>query len=159
MSSALQNTCALVGRLMLIAIFLLNGFHHMMDWKGATSLLADHLRVWFRENLIEWLTPLLMGGALVFLIAGSVMVALGIRSRLGAMMLMAFLLPTTILFHNFWSISPLMSEHSAQMIQFLKNLGLFGGLLMLAAFGTGKYSMEGAISIKVSRKGTSRKEG
>lgn len=159
MSSVLQNICVLVGRLMLSAIFLLSGIHHLMDWKGATNLLAGQLRVWLRENLIEWLVPLLMGGALVFLIAGSVMVALGIRSRLGATMLLVFLLPTTILFHNFWSISPLLAEHGAQMIQFLKNLGLFGGLLMVVAFGTGKYSLEGALSIKVSRKGAARKEG
>src|SRR5262249_8124696 len=58
--------------------------------------------------------------------------ALGIKPRLSALALAGLLLPTSIGGHRFWEEE---SEHSrrAQRTQFLKNLAMFGGLLLFAA--------------------------
>ena len=54
-----------------------------------------------------------------------------------ALAIAAFLVPTTLIFHN-----PLGPEGAAQMTQFLKNLSILGGMLVVAAFGPGAWSVD-----------------
>ena len=70
------------------------------------------------------------------LVAGAAL-ALGCWSRLAAMMLAGMLVPTTLVGHAFWQeTTP--AGRAGQRIQFLKNLGLFGGLLLVAAGRKGR---------------------
>jgi putative oxidoreductase len=50
------------------------------------------------------------------------------------------LIPTTLLFHNFWAMQGM--EQQDNMIHFLKNLAIMGGLLILAAYGAGAFSID-----------------
>jgi putative oxidoreductase len=50
------------------------------------------------------------------------------------------LIPTTAIFHNFWALQGM--EQQDNMINFLKNLAIMGGLLVLAANGPGSYSID-----------------
>ena len=56
------------------------------------------------------------------------------------MSLLGRLIPTTLLFHAFWSASG--GAVMAQQVQFFKNLSIFGGMLFVAAFGAGAYSVD-----------------
>ena len=68
--------------------------------------------------------------AAVHLGAG-VLLAAGVMSRLAAMALAVSMVPTTVAGHPFWEIEePL--KRSQQRVQFLKNLGILGGLLVVA---------------------------
>jgi putative oxidoreductase len=71
-------------------------------------------------------------------ILGGLSILSGTKARWGAAGLMAFLVPTTLVFHNFWKVEP--SERQAQMQNFTKNLAILGGLTELTAQGSGPLS-------------------
>jgi uncharacterized membrane protein YphA (DoxX/SURF4 family) len=64
----------------------------------------------------------------------------GFLPRLAALLLTGSLVPTTLAGHRFWELED-PQERSAQQIQFLKNLGLLGGLLLASADTEGKPSL------------------
>ena len=70
----------------------------------------------------------------------SLALILGIWSRYAALILIAFTIVATLMFHNFWA-SPA-AQVTAQTINFLKNLGLIGLFAMIGTFGPGSYSIE-----------------
>ena len=65
------------------------------------------------------------------MVAGGISLALGYKSRLAALGLIASLIPTTLAGHPFWNETD-PAKIAAQRVQFLKNLGLMGGLLLVA---------------------------
>jgi putative oxidoreductase len=74
-------------------------------------------------------------------LAGGLSLLLGFLTRAGAFGLFLFLIPTTLVFHNFWvETDPMM--HQMQMVNFLKNLAIMGGLLAIAAQGAGPLSID-----------------
>ena len=80
-------------------------------------------------------TSFFLFGAAVFELAGSIFTILGYYTRFGTLLLLIFLVPTTIIFHtNF--------EDPSQIIHFMKNLSMFGGLLVLLAMGAGRFSLD-----------------
>ena len=83
---------------------------------------------------------ILLAGAIVFLIVGSLSVITGFKARFGAGLLAIFLVAATYYFHDFWNFTG--QEQQMQMIQFLKNLGLFGTMLFFMANGTGPASLD-----------------
>jgi putative oxidoreductase len=60
---------------------------------------------------------------------------LGYEARIGSVLLLLFLAPATLVFHN-----PIVDP--TQMIQFMKNLAIIGGLLMVTAYGSGPLSLQ-----------------
>ena len=81
-------------------------------------------------------------GAIVFLIAGSLSIILGLKARVGAVLLIVFLVLATYFFHDFWTFAPDSKAFEVQMIQFMKNLALAGAMVMLVANGSGKGSLD-----------------
>ncbi|MCP9785842.1 DoxX family protein [Cyanobium sp. N5-Cardenillas] len=71
------------------------------------------------------LAPVLLAGAVALMAVGSVLVISGYRARLGAILLLLFLVPTTLLFHNDVA-------DPQERIALLKNLSIMGGLLLVA---------------------------
>ncbi len=116
----------LIGRVILVVIFLISGIGKIENFSGTEQYMAQHGMPF---------APLFLAGAIICEIAGSVSVIFGYFTRLGALILMIFLIPTTIIFHG--NISDPM-----QKIHFMKNVSMFGGLLVLFASGAGRYSMD-----------------
>ena len=86
-------------------------------------------------------------------LAGGLSVLLGYRARLGAWLLILFLVPVTIMFHNFWAVrDPMMAQ--IQQGFFLANLSRLGGALLIAHFGAGPFSLDGRASISRPRHST-----
>lgn len=74
-------------------------------------------------------------------LVGGVSVMLGYRARFGALLLLSFLVPVTLVMHKFWGLpDPQMAM--MQKINFLKNVSLCGGCLMIMHFGSGPYSLD-----------------
>ena len=69
-------------------------------------------------------------------------VILGYKARIGADLLLGFLVLATYYFHDFWTLSDPQARQE-QMIQFMKNLGLIGAMLLIVANGTGPMSLDG----------------
>jgi putative oxidoreductase len=83
---------------------------------------------------------LLAAGAIVVELGCSTALILGIWTRWASLILIAFTIAATLMFHNFWA-SPA-PQVQVQTINFLKNLGLIGAFAMIAAFGPGSFSLE-----------------
>lgn len=63
-------------------------------------------------------------------IGGGLLVLTGYKARYAALVIALWLVPVTLIFHNFWA-SPA-AQQQDQMINFLKNLAIIGGLLVTA---------------------------
>ncbi len=143
--SALQQLVAMVGRVALSALFLWSGAQHLLNWDDLIEAISSKLPL-LGPSVVEHgqvVSLVLAIGATVLLFAGGLMLALGLRARIGALLLGVFLVPTTILFHDWWSLDPTDPVYREQAIQFLKNVGLLGGLLLILAFGGGKLGADG----------------
>jgi putative oxidoreductase len=76
-------------------------------------------------------------------IAGGVLVALGLWTRLGALFLVLFLVPVTLMMHAFWDVAdPQLRQ--LQHVAFMKNLSMLGGALVLTWSGGGPVSVDHA---------------
>ena len=131
MVTLFQHVSTLAGRVLLSAIFLTSGVSHILQWRHSTDLMEQ-------EGVP--LPNLLLVLAIVCLLLGGLSVLIGLRARLGAVLLILFLIPTTLVFHGDWTAGS--SGASDQMLHFMKNLGLLGGLLMVLAFGAGGFSID-----------------
>lgn len=128
-------------RAMLASIFVISGVRVLLD---TDAKLDTARRVTDRIGpLLEKADPripsdarsLVRAKATADVVAG-VALATGHLTRPAAAVLAAGLVPTTIAGHPFWSVDE--SERPAQEVQFLKNLGLLGGLLLAVADTAGK---------------------
>jgi putative oxidoreductase len=111
------------GRVLLSIIFLLSGLGKIIDWNGNAQLMASQGMP---------LIPLLLAGAITTELAGGLSVLLAWKARWGALLLFLYLIPTTLIFHDFWGFSG--TEMQTQLVNFLKNLSIMGGLLLVAAY-------------------------
>jgi len=122
---------ALLGRIAIAAIFLVSGGAKLFDVAG-TSAHMTAVGIPYPETL-----AMLAGVAEIL---GALSLLFGALTRVGAIGLVLFMIPTTLLFHNFWAYEG--DPQRLQMIQFLKNLALTGGLLQLISYGPGRYSID-----------------
>jgi len=77
----------------------------------------------------------------VVAIAGGLSILLGYRAKLGAWLLVLFLIPVTLTLHKFWTVQdPMMAQ--IQMILFMKNVSMLGGALLISQFGAGPLSLD-----------------
>jgi putative oxidoreductase len=77
----------------------------------------------------------------VIALLGGLSVLLGFQTRLGAWLLILFLVPVTVMMHNFWSVSDPMALQ-VEKAMFLKNVTMLGGALVLSYFGAGPLSLD-----------------
>lgn len=132
MIESMKNTLALIGRVLLSLIFVLSGFTKITGWSDTAAYMAS-------KGMTA--VPFFLSMAILLELGAGLMVMLGYRARLGALGLIIFVIPTTLIFHNFWALQG--SEQQLQMIMFLKNLAMLGGLLIIAAYGPGMLSLDG----------------
>jgi len=77
----------------------------------------------------------------VIALLGGLSVALGYKAKWGACLLVLFLIPVTLMMHNFWAISdPVMAQ--MQQTMFMKNLALLGAALFISQMGSGPLSLD-----------------
>jgi putative oxidoreductase len=116
----------LISRVCLALVFLNAGIKHLLGFTGFVDNIAQVLP----------LATLLAVGTIVFQLLGALSLILGYKVNLGATLLILFLIPATLIFHNFLA-------DPAELGSFLKNLGLIGGLLMVIYTGAGVVSLDG----------------
>jgi len=85
---------------------------------------------------------LLLPGAILIELGGGLALMLGWKARWAALAIFLFCIPTTLIFHNYWAVPPEQAQN--QMIHFLKNFAVMGGLLYVVAFGPGPFSLGGS---------------
>jgi putative oxidoreductase len=122
----LKAFAILIGRILLVLIFLNSGIGKIGNFEGTAKYMASHGMLYANYFLV---------GAIFFELVGSLTVILGYFTRFGALLLLIFLIPTTLIFHtNF--VDPM------QKIHFIKNVSMFGGCFILLAAGAGRFSLD-----------------
>jgi putative oxidoreductase len=119
------------GRILLAAIFVLSGVMKLADFEGALA----HMQ----SAGIPYASTLLAIAAIAE-IAGGLSIMTGFLTRIGAFGLFLYLIPVTLLFHNFWDFAG--PERIAQSANFMKNVAIMGGLLILMAHGAARQSID-----------------
>lgn len=116
----------LLGRIIFGGYFAFSGINHflrlsgMAEYAKSKGVLYPHLAVAFTG---------------ILLLLGGLSILFGTYPRIGILFLLIFLLPTTFIMHNFWTIQDPQFK-MIEMINFLKNLALLGATLMFLAIPT-----------------------
>lgn len=134
MLAPVRGLINLVGRLALVAIFLVSAAGNKIPRFNAVAELMASKGI----PEAKWM----LVGAIVFLIAGSISIALGYFARLGAVLLLTFLALASYYFHDFWHYAPADERFQQQFVEFLKNLSIMGAMLMVIANGSGWFSLD-----------------
>lgn len=120
-----------VGRILLSIIFLASAVAKITDWQQPAGMMAE-------KGLPA--VNVLLSIAVALEIIGGVSVVLGLYARLGALALLAFLIPVSVLMHDFWTFEE--PERTGEMISFMKNVSIMGGVTMVLALGAGPCSID-----------------
>jgi putative oxidoreductase len=129
-TSFCQGAGVVLGRFFFALIFLLAGANHFN--KQTIGYAASQ-----GVPLASIAVPL--SGVLA--IAGALSILLGYRAKLGAWLIVLFLIPVTLMMHKFWTVTdPMMAQ--MQMILFMKNVSMLGGALLISHFGAGSFSLD-----------------
>ncbi len=129
-----RSATMLVARILMGAIFVLSGVAKLADPAGAIG----HM-----ESAGVPSAGVLLYVAAFAEILGGVAVISGFLARIGAIGLFVYLAITTLVMHAFWNLEG--QERLMQNVQFMKNLSIMGGLLLLFAAGPGRYSIDARI--------------
>src|SRR5262249_51355780 len=77
----------------------------------------------------------------VLALVGGLLIAFGFATRLGALLVVFFLIPVTVTMHNFWAVAD-PAARQMQLAHFMKNVSMLGGALVIYVFGAGALSVD-----------------
>jgi putative oxidoreductase len=117
---------SLIGRMLLVLIFVNSGLGKIGNFDGTAQYMAK-----FGMPMPSFF----LVGAIFLELVGSITVILGYFTRFGALLLIVFLIPTTLIFHTRFG-------DQVQVIMFMKNVSMLGGFLVLLAHGPGRFSLD-----------------
>ena len=133
-----MNACQLVkqygplaGRIMLALIFLISGYAKIGGFEGTAGYMAS-------KGIP--LAQIALALTIIIEIGGGLMIVVGWKARWAALAIFLFVIPATLVFHNFWAADA--AQFQNQLNHFLKNVCILGGMLYIMAYGSGPLSLE-----------------
>jgi putative oxidoreductase len=131
MSDSSNSFTPLAGRILMSVMFLISGFFKIGAYSQTVAYSAS-------KGLP--MASVAIACAAVLELAGGLAILVGFQTKIAAWLLFLYLIPVTFLFHNFWAMQG--AEQQQNMINFLKNVSIMGGLVILATYGAGPYSVD-----------------
>ncbi|MDD5325706.1 MAG: DoxX family protein [Polaromonas sp.] len=131
MLDSLKNPLSLIGRLFFVLLFLPAGWGKLTGFAGSVAYTASG-----GIPMPEVATAV----ALVIEIVGSLALIFGFGTRWAALALALFTFVASFFFHNYWAVPD--AQVMVTQLLFFKNMGVVGGLLTLAAWGAGAWSVD-----------------
>ena len=128
----MKDVTDLIARIMISIIFLYEAYDSIYYF----NMTKDTMQLYG----LTWRQDLLLIGAIILLLLGGLMVLIGYRSSFGSILLLLYYIPVTFIVHSVWN-DPIKVQR-IQAIMFMKNLAIIGGLLMIIANGSGRYSIK-----------------
>jgi putative oxidoreductase len=134
-ASPAQNTAALAGRLLLAVLFLPAGLAKLTGFAGTVGYIAS----------VGLPLPTVAAAlALVLEIGAGLALIAGAGTRVAALALAFFTLVASFFFHTYWGVPA--EQQMVQQLLFFKNIAVVGGLLTLAAWGPGQWSLDARLA-------------
>jgi len=131
MPTTFQNSLTLAGRLLLALLFLPAGLGKITGFAGTVGYItAAGLPM----------PTVAAAAAIVVEVIGGAALLVGLGTRYAALALAFFTLVATFFFHNFWAVPA--DQQYMQQLLFYKNVAVAGGLMILAAWGAGAWSVD-----------------
>jgi len=130
----LQRIAAPAGRILLAFMFILSGVGKITGYDGTAAYMASK-----GMPLVGVLLPL----TILTELGGGILLAIGYKARWVALALAGFSVLAALVFHDFWNVTDA-AQHMNQQINFLKNLSIAGGMLMVFSMGPGHYCVDKA---------------
>jgi putative oxidoreductase len=127
--NTLWGPVVLLGRICFAIVFIFGTKGH---FTGQDVAYAAHAGV----PLAKIVVPL----SGVIAILGGLSILLGYKAKLGGWLIVLFLVPVTLMMHNFWASPAAM--YQMQLINFEKNLSMLGGAFLISQFGAGPWSLD-----------------
>lgn len=140
----MQKITVFLGRVFISLLFIISAIYKMFDWKGMEKAFVRALCDWHSHStgsqalqecfteMLPWI-PAILIVAVTLELLGGLSILFNFWPRFGALVLLIFLIPTTIIFHQFWFLEGV--KRDLQFVLFLKNLAIIGALLYVIAFG------------------------
>ncbi len=121
----------LLARVLMASVFLVFGVRSVTGFAGSVGYFTK----------LGFPSPQAMVAlAIVVELVGGIALLIGLKTRWAAWLLAAFVVVATVMAHRFWEYEA--AQYVAQMTNFYKNLAIIGGLLVVAAVGPGRYSVD-----------------
>lgn len=120
-----QRFFPIIGRILLSLTFFYGGINNLLGYAATREQIAAILPF----------PDLALIGNIICCLVGAISLVLGLKIRWGAALLIIFLIPTTLIFHNFLA-------NPEETIPFLKNTGLLGAMFYIVYFGAGPVSLD-----------------
>lgn len=130
MNTTFQNSLTLLGRLALAALFLPAGLSKVSGFEGTVGYI---------NSVGLPFASLAAVIAIVVEICGGLALITGLFSRTASLILAAFTAVATVSFHAYWAVPA--EQAFMQQLMFYKNVGVIGGLLVMAAHGPGSWAL------------------
>ncbi len=121
----------LLGRILIALLFIPAGINKITGFGGTVGYIAS-------KGLP--LPQVAAAGTIVVEIAVGLALLVGFKARYAALILAAFTVVASVIFHNFWAVPE--AQKMMQQLMFTKNFAIVGGLLFIAAFGAGPLSVD-----------------
>lgn len=131
----LTTLAAPVGRILLALIFIMSGLQKISGYAGTQGYMEA-------MGVPGALLPLVI----LVEVIGGIMLVVGYKAAIAAFLLAGFSLLSGLLFHYIPSLGMEGMQAQGQMISFLKNVSIAGGMLMVTALGSGAYSLDAKLS-------------
>ena len=128
-----KDWVALFGRAILAVFFVMSGFGKVTGFDGTVGYIAS-------KGLP--MPQVLAAIAVLIEVVGGLAIIIGWKTRWAALALIVFLIVITPIFHSYWAVPP--GQMMGQQINFMKNVSILGGMLLLFGFGPGRYSADKA---------------
>lgn len=130
-NEVLKEWTPLVGRILIAILFLPAGIQKIPGWDGTAAYMASHGVP--MVSLLLFLT-------IVIEIVGPLMILFGYRARWAAGIMFLWLIPLTLMMHNFWDADA--AQRQVQTIMFFKNVAIMGTMLLIVGMGSGPKSLK-----------------
>jgi putative oxidoreductase len=131
MKNTMTDALALIARVLLAAMFVYYGYGKIGGFEGTAGYIAS-------KGLP--MPQVLAAAAIALEVGGGLLLALGWKARWAALALAVFTLVASVVFHAYWAVPA--DQVANQKLFFFKNMAALGGLLMVAAYGAGRWSVD-----------------
>ena len=128
------DAAALLGRILMSAIFITSGFGKLVGFAATAHMIGS------KGVPLPGVAAVI---AVLIELGGGLAILFGCKTRWAALAFVVFLIVITPIFHDFWTMEG--AARQANQINFMKNLTILGGVVLLYAFGPGRYSIDSRV--------------
>ena len=130
-AGAAQDSLALLGRVLIALLFIPAGFAKLTGFAGTVGYIT---------SVGLPLPQLAAALAIIVELGFGILLLVGFKTRLSAIVIAVFTIAAAVCFHNYWAMPA--EKAYVNQLMFFKNIAIAGGLFAIAALGAGRFSID-----------------